>query len=114
MISSGTDPLKIFMGFADGRIRLTNVQLTNVSDFGDYIEYSIHDNKKGRVNMLCFSHDNRMLYTCGDDGNIFSFMFQCDNKVIEKCMISISELPQSPVFVVSNINIIVLPINLII
>ncbi|XP_022179157.1 uncharacterized protein LOC111039821 isoform X2 [Myzus persicae] len=94
----GTDPLKILMGFADGRIRLTNVQLNNVSDFGDFIEYSVHDNKKGRVNMLCFSHDNCMLYTCGDDGNIFSFMVQYDNKVVEKCMISISELPQLPVF----------------
>jgi len=103
MISSGTDPLKILMGFDDGRIRLTNVQLNNVSDFGDYIEYSIHDNKNGRVNMLCFSHDNCMLYTCGDDGNIFSYMFQCDNKVIEECMTSISELPQSAVFDVSNI-----------
>ncbi|XP_015370279.1 PREDICTED: uncharacterized protein LOC107166221 [Diuraphis noxia] len=46
-----------------------------------------------------------MLYTCGDDGNIFSFMFQCDNEVIEH-MISISELPQSSVFVGKDILII--------
>uniref|UniRef100_A0A2S2P1G3 WD repeat-containing protein 52 n=2 Tax=Schizaphis graminum TaxID=13262 RepID=A0A2S2P1G3_SCHGA len=99
----GTDPLTILMGFADGRIRLTNVQVKDVSDFGDYIEYSIHDNIKGRVNMLCFSHDNCMLYTCGDDGNIFSFMFQCNNKVIEKCMSSISKFPQPPVWAEENI-----------
>jgi hypothetical protein len=105
MISSGTDPLTILMGFADGRIRLTNVQVKDVSDFGDYIEYSIHDNIKGRVNMLCFSHDNCMLYTCGDDGNIFSFMFQSNNKVIEKCMSSISKFPQPSVLAVSNYTI---------
>ncbi|XP_025191573.1 uncharacterized protein LOC112591851 [Melanaphis sacchari] len=99
----GTDPLTILMGFADGRIRLTNVQVKDISDFGDYIEYSIHDNKRGRVNMLCFSHDNCMLYTCGNDGNIFSFVFQCKNKVIEKCMFSISKFPQSSVLVGEDI-----------
>ncbi|XP_025203883.1 cilia- and flagella-associated protein 44-like [Melanaphis sacchari] len=45
----GTDPIKIFMGFADGRIRLTNVKDNDISDFGDYIEYSVHDNKTGRL-----------------------------------------------------------------
>jgi len=67
------------MGFADGRIRLTNVKVNDVSDFDDYIEFTIHDNETGRVKMLCFSQDNNMLYTCGDDCNIFSFTFQCNN-----------------------------------
>ncbi|XP_028044392.1 cilia- and flagella-associated protein 44-like [Rhopalosiphum maidis] len=92
----GTDSLTIFMGFADGRIRLTNVKDNNVSDFGDYIEYSVHDNKTGRVNMLCLSQDKYMLYTCGDDCNIFSFMFQCSYK-------NINEPPQPPVLVEKEI-----------
>lgn len=89
------------MGFADGKIRVTNVGVNNISDLSDYIEYSIHDNKTGRVKMLCFSQDNRMLFTCGDDGNIFSFIFQCDINTIEKYMISVSELPQSSKLIVS-------------
>jgi WD40 repeat protein len=93
---SETDSLTILMGFADGRIRLTNIKDNNLSDFGDYIEYSVHDNKTGRVNMLCLSQDNYMLYTCGDDCNIFSFMFQCNYK-------NIDEPPQPPVLVVSNV-----------
>ncbi|CAI6354695.1 unnamed protein product [Macrosiphum euphorbiae] len=79
MIYSGTDPLTILMGFADGRIRLTNVKINDVLDFDDYIEFTIHDNETGRVNMLCFSQDKNMLYTCGDDCNIFSFTFQYNN-----------------------------------
>jgi len=67
------------MGFANGRIRLTNVKVNDVSDFNDYIEYSVHDNETGRVNLMCFSQDNYMFYTCGDDCNIFSYKFQCKN-----------------------------------
>lgn len=89
------------MGFADGKIRVTNVGVNNLSDLSNYIEYSIHDNKTGRVKMLCFSQDNRMLFTCGDDGNIFSFIFQCDINTVEKYMISVSELPQSSKLIVS-------------
>lgn len=89
------------MGFVDGRIRITNVNIEDISDFSDYIEYPIHDNKRGTVK-LCFSQDNHMLYTYGDDGNIFSLMFQCDYSFVEKNMISISDLPQSPELSVSE------------
>jgi len=83
------------MGFDDGRVRVTNFKVDDPSDLSDYIEYSIHDNKTGRVKILCLSEDNRMLFTCGDDGNIFSFTFQCDNSAVEKCVISTSKLPKS-------------------
>lgn len=89
------------MGFADGRIRITSVKVEDIYDFSDYIEYPIHDNKTGTVK-LCFSQDNHMLYTYGDDGNIFSLIFQCDYNVIEKCMISVSDLPQPFELIVSG------------
>lgn len=91
----------ILMGFANGRIRVTNVNVENIYDLSDYIEYSMHDNNTGRVKMMTFSHDNRMLYTYGNDGNIFSCMFQCDTKVSEMCMNLNSKLPPSPKFTVS-------------
>lgn len=89
------------MGFADGRIRVTNVKINALFNLNDYIEYSVHDNKTGRIKMLCFSHDKRMLYTYGEDGNIFSFLFKCNESVIEKYMVPISKLPQSPKLIVN-------------
>lgn len=89
------------MGFDDGRFRVTNVKVEDTYVLSNYIEYPIHDNKRGTVKM-CLSHDNHMLYTYGDDGNIFSLMFQCDYSVVEKCKISVSDLPQSPELTVSE------------
>lgn len=110
IISSGTDSLMILMGFDDGRIRVVNINDNNIYDLSDYVEYSIHDNNTGRVKMLNFSQDNRMLYTYGNDGNIFSFMFQCDTNIYEKCISSISKLPPTPKFLVSLQNSIILKI----
>lgn len=84
IFSSGTDPLMILMGFADGSVRVTRFNDDNPSDLSDYIEYQVHDNKTGRINALCLSGDNRTLFTCGDDGNIFSFSFQCGNDSVAK------------------------------
>lgn len=89
------------MGFADGKIRVINVKVNNVNDLSDYIEYSVHDNKRGKIKTLCFSQDNRMLFTCGDDGNIFSYMFQCETSTVEKFLVSVSELLQPPKLIVS-------------
>lgn len=92
------------MGFADGRIRVTNITTEDMHDLNDYIEYAIHDNRTGRVKTICSSHDNRMLFTCGDDGNIFSLMFQCDGHAIDECVNSISNLPRSSESVVSPVE----------
>lgn len=83
------------MGFDDGTVRITNFNVDDPSDLSDYIEYPVHDNQTGRVKTLCMSEDNRMLYTCGDDGNIFSFAFMCDGGAVEKCAISTSKPPKS-------------------
>lgn len=89
------------MGFDDGRIRIININNDNIYDLSDYVEYSMHDNHTGRVKTLIFSQDNRMLYTYGNDGNIFSFMFQCDTDFHKKCKSSISKLPPVSKFMVS-------------
>lgn len=89
------------MGFADGKIRVTNIKVEDVSDLNNFIEYSIHDNERVSVK-LCFSQDNKILYSYGEDGNIFSFMFQCDHSIFKKCVNSISKLPQTPKLLVSK------------
>lgn len=89
------------MGFADGRIRVTNIRVEDISDLSNFIEYSVHDNETGTV-QLCFSQDNQMLYSYGGDGNIFSFMFNCDHSVFKKCIDSIPKLSPTPEFLVSK------------
>lgn len=92
----------MIMGFADGRVRVTRIETDNGFNLNDYIEYSVHNYKSGRVKTLCFSEDGRMLYTCGDDGNIFSFTFQCDYSVVEACHVPATELPELPKLFVSQ------------
>lgn len=102
MFISGHDSLSKLMGFADGKIRVTSVNYCNdVNDLSDYIEYSVHDNKRGKVKILCLSQDKRMLFSCGDDGNIFSYTFQCEISTVEKSIVSVSELFQLPKLIVS-------------
>ncbi|XP_050423055.1 cilia- and flagella-associated protein 44 [Adelges cooleyi] len=87
----------ILMGFADGRMRVTNLSLEDPSNFNDFVEYSMHDNITGIIKCICFSHDCRMLYTLGEDGNVFSFNFQCDYNAEEKCALPVTELPPTPI-----------------
>lgn len=89
------------MGFDDGRVRIIKFKFNDTLDLSDYIEYSIHDKKRGRIKNLCFCKDNGMLFTYGDDGNIFSFVLQCNDKVNEKCMSSTFKLPKSLIYSVS-------------
>lgn len=97
MFSSGTDPIMILMGFADGSIRVTRFNADDPSDLSNYIEYQVHDNRTGRINALCLSGDNRTLFTCGDDGNIFSFSFQRgDDSVFKTHPSRTCTLPQWP------------------
>lgn len=63
------------MGFADGRIRVTKVDAGG-RDLDDYVEFAAHDNRTGRVKTLRASGDGRVLYTYGDDGNVFSFVYR--------------------------------------
>lgn len=83
------------MGFADGTVRITKIKGHNTSDWNDYIEYALHDNVRGRINALCFSHDKRMIYTYGEDGNIFSLTFQSDNSFIENVTVQNANLLRS-------------------
>lgn len=93
--------MTVLMGFADGRIRVTNINVEDICDLSNFIEYSVHDNEIGTVK-LCFSQDNQMLYSYGDDGNIFSFMFKCDHSVFKKCINSIYKLQITPKLLVSK------------
>lgn len=89
------------MGFSDGRIRVTNIRVEDISDLSNFIEYSVHDNEIGTVK-LCLSQDNQMLYSYGGDGNIFSFMFKCDHNAFKMCIDSTWSLSPTPKLFVSK------------
>nr|CAD7399612.1 unnamed protein product [Timema cristinae] len=65
----------LILGMQDGRIRVQRVNPNDHSDMTDYWLYSMHDNTNGIINKICFSYDERYLFTCGVDGNIFSYTF---------------------------------------
>ncbi|XP_050529601.1 cilia- and flagella-associated protein 44 isoform X2 [Daktulosphaira vitifoliae] len=86
----------LLMGFTNGRIRLTNIQTKHFLNLEDYIEHSMHDNITGKIKGLYFSHDYRLLYSFGDDGNIFCYHFHCNHTDESKCSLQVVELPSKP------------------
>ncbi|XP_049825621.1 cilia- and flagella-associated protein 44 isoform X2 [Aethina tumida] len=60
----------------DGSIRINRVNPLDYTDLTDYWQFPVHDNLNGFVPKMCFSYDEKYFFTCGHDGNIFSFLFQ--------------------------------------
>jgi hypothetical protein len=56
-----------------GQIRVNRVNPNDHTDLSDYWLYSMHDNTNGRIRRMCFSYDQNFMFSCGDDGNIFSY-----------------------------------------
>ncbi|XP_063235777.1 cilia- and flagella-associated protein 44 isoform X2 [Bacillus rossius redtenbacheri] len=65
----------LVLGMQDGKIRVTRVNPNDPSDLTDYWSYSMHDNTNGYIPRVCFSPDQRYLFSCGADGNLFSYSF---------------------------------------
>lgn len=40
----------------------------------------MHDNYNGQINRMCFSHDYRYFFTCGNDGNIFTYKYNPEDE----------------------------------
>ncbi|XP_069678702.1 cilia- and flagella-associated protein 44 [Periplaneta americana] len=63
----------LILGMQNGQIRVNRVNPDNHTDLSDYWQYSMHNNINGRIRRMCFNYDHRFMFTCGDDGNIFSY-----------------------------------------
>ncbi|KAF5282186.1 hypothetical protein FQR65_LT02883 [Abscondita terminalis] len=59
----------VFLALGDG-----SVIIANQYDFSDNHRISLHDNRNSFIPAMCFSHDKKYFFTCGYDGNIFSFI----------------------------------------
>lgn len=99
IVSSANKDYLIF-AMQDGTIRVNKVNPNDFRDLSDYWTLAMHDNQLGFVPRICFSFDERYLFTCGFDGNVFSYKFQPDmyqyksqsNKVVrEENLLSISD-----------------------
>lgn len=59
----------------NGQIRISKFKYDNFRDLNDYWLLSMHDNFNGIITQMSFSYDYRNFFTCGEDGNIFSYNF---------------------------------------
>ncbi|XP_071455109.1 cilia- and flagella-associated protein 44 [Hetaerina americana] len=69
------DQKYLLFGMANGIIRVNHVTSANPMDFSDYLLLPMHDSAMGTIRKLCFSPDGTTLFSCGDDGNFFSYNF---------------------------------------
>lgn len=60
------------IGMANGMLRLVPC-VDGQPDFTNYYALAMHDPENGKVRRLCTSFDSNYLYSCGTDGNIFSY-----------------------------------------
>lgn len=61
-----------------GQIRVCKLKPENYADLSDYWILSMHDNFNGCIPKIILSHNQTMLFTCGYDGNLFSYEINDD------------------------------------
>lgn len=72
------------MAMQNGAIRINKVNPTDFRDLSNYWQLSMHDNHRGFIPKMCFSYDEKYFFTCGEDGNVFSYKFNPeDNEYIK-------------------------------
>lgn len=57
---------------ADGAVRVVRC-VDGLPDLASYWELPMHDPDHGVVRKLCASYDAKYIYSCGTDGNIFTY-----------------------------------------
>lgn len=76
----------------NGAIRINRVK-ADFRDLSDYWQLSMHDNYNGFIPRMCFSYDERYFFSCGHDGNVFSYKFYPENEDYTTAVVK-----QTPVF----------------
>ncbi|KYN44488.1 WD repeat-containing protein 52 [Trachymyrmex septentrionalis] len=68
----------LFLGMEHGEIRICRWKPENYTDLSDYWILPMHDNYNGYIPKMIPSHDQKMFFTCGYDGNLFSYEINDD------------------------------------
>ncbi|XP_055386246.1 cilia- and flagella-associated protein 44 [Condylostylus longicornis] len=87
----------------NGLLRINSIKPNNFLDLTDYCLLGVHDNKIARVSKICKSWDGKKIFTCGYDGNIFSF--QWNGSVMHESLTSKTDyIPPNVVKDIEDIN----------
>ncbi|CAG9840027.1 unnamed protein product [Diabrotica balteata] len=92
---AGEQQKYLILAMQDGSLRVNRINRKDFRDLKDYWSYTLHDNQYGFVSKLCFSHDQKFLFSCGEDGNVFAMVFHHETYVpplVIRPMIRISPL----------------------
>lgn len=64
----------------NGEIRVNKIKDNDYRDLSDYWCLAMHNNQNGFIPTLCFSYDEKYFFSCGHDGNVFSYTFHADDE----------------------------------
>ncbi|XP_013136912.1 PREDICTED: cilia- and flagella-associated protein 44 [Papilio polytes] len=78
------------------RLAKEETQPTPRIDFNDYYYLPMHDFYTGAITCIEISADGRRLFTCGKDGNIFSYTINFPEPLIPKVKLKPIDLPKVP------------------
>lgn len=65
----------LIFAMQNGEIRVNKITDGNNHDLSDYWCLAMHDTQNGFVPNMCFSYDEKFFFSCGHDGNVFSYTF---------------------------------------
>lgn len=80
----------LICGMRTGAIRINKIK-EDFRDLSDYWLLNMHDNLNGIIPCIQFSYDNKMLFSIGYDGNLFSYEW---NIPLERVKPEITILPE--------------------
>ncbi|XP_011307884.1 uncharacterized protein [Fopius arisanus] len=64
----------IILGIQHGQLRICRVDPNNFTNFSHHLCLPMHDYYHGYMKKILLSYDEQYLFTCGYDGNIFSYL----------------------------------------
>lgn len=70
----------------DGAIRINKMNREDFRNLSDYWRLPMHDNLNGYISKMCFSYDEKYLFSCGHDGNVFAYKWLPSEKEYRKDM----------------------------
>ncbi len=56
----------------------------SIQDIKNYWSYTFHDNEYGHITHMCYSYDEKFLFSVGSDSNIFGILFNCSMDELDK------------------------------
>lgn len=75
----------MIIGQKNGAIRVQQMTESRlIEESKQYWSYGFHDNEYGHISNICFSHDEKFIFSAGSDSNIFGLFFNSTQKDLEE------------------------------